>query len=652
MPLPDDWHADHVVPWVVSRRTNVHEMQALCPECNLRKGDSMQQVLAAWEDILAPTQAFSPREGHLRAYEWAACVGGPERIAIELVTGYGKTVVAYGLFEILRHRGLVDRMLVFVPGDEQRRQFVDDETKAKEMFSGARSRAWAITKEARDFTVIRRNEADVFVACYQQLSDRDQFFLDLTSQNAKWFVVLDEYHHLYEDGRWAKRQEAISAPFRSYMSATPERSDRKKTHATPATPIVSIGYQDAYREEAVRLVVCHNEHYQVHCEGPDGESLHFSTADLLQENVEDFQSFEVRRQLRYKRDYLDWMLLDPIQKLQQKQIMHPPLDGKIQHQMIVFAMSCKHADYVCGTIRELASYLNGNSLSCEWIGVGEGLDGRVKSDHENKAIIDRFRAGTLDVLVQVNKCGEGFSINTASVLVFLNLVKAQPFLFQQIGRGLRRNHNLAFEDDQCDIFVSADSPVAQLVQTMEVEALEVKEKGERDDGEDGDDPHGNLFDIPDITVIRSEHTYREVVTPGGMAIVLSEEDRAFAERWSIPPDELLRHNESRGRRSPVHTSPNDARRSKQERLEAIAGQVEKSVSMYVGNVIKLLRGCGRTIDKKLAGSLKQKIHGQWNRVSGMQHDAMLEDDFRRKHAWLQELNNQLKSTKGLPTWLS
>jgi 5-methylcytosine-specific restriction endonuclease McrA len=36
--LPDDWHADHVIPWSVTGRTNVHEMQPLCPPCNLRKG--------------------------------------------------------------------------------------------------------------------------------------------------------------------------------------------------------------------------------------------------------------------------------------------------------------------------------------------------------------------------------------------------------------------------------------------------------------------------------------------------------------------------------------------------------------------------------------------------------------------------------------
>jgi 5-methylcytosine-specific restriction endonuclease McrA len=36
--LPDNWHADHVMPWVINPQTNVHAMQALCPKCNLEKG--------------------------------------------------------------------------------------------------------------------------------------------------------------------------------------------------------------------------------------------------------------------------------------------------------------------------------------------------------------------------------------------------------------------------------------------------------------------------------------------------------------------------------------------------------------------------------------------------------------------------------------
>ena len=36
--LPWPWHADHIEAWVRTKETNVHDMQALCPACNLKKG--------------------------------------------------------------------------------------------------------------------------------------------------------------------------------------------------------------------------------------------------------------------------------------------------------------------------------------------------------------------------------------------------------------------------------------------------------------------------------------------------------------------------------------------------------------------------------------------------------------------------------------
>jgi 5-methylcytosine-specific restriction endonuclease McrA len=36
--LGDHWEADHIVPWRLTHRTNLHEMQALCRACNGAKG--------------------------------------------------------------------------------------------------------------------------------------------------------------------------------------------------------------------------------------------------------------------------------------------------------------------------------------------------------------------------------------------------------------------------------------------------------------------------------------------------------------------------------------------------------------------------------------------------------------------------------------
>jgi len=37
--LGEGWHADHIVPWSSVQSTNVFDMQALCPRCNLKKGN-------------------------------------------------------------------------------------------------------------------------------------------------------------------------------------------------------------------------------------------------------------------------------------------------------------------------------------------------------------------------------------------------------------------------------------------------------------------------------------------------------------------------------------------------------------------------------------------------------------------------------------
>jgi len=39
--LPEKWHAHHPYPWTLTRRTSLNEMQALCPDCNLKLGDRM-----------------------------------------------------------------------------------------------------------------------------------------------------------------------------------------------------------------------------------------------------------------------------------------------------------------------------------------------------------------------------------------------------------------------------------------------------------------------------------------------------------------------------------------------------------------------------------------------------------------------------------
>lgn len=120
--LPNDWHADHVIPWSVSKRTNVHEMQALCPSCNSKKSDQMKFDLEKMRPgqrraVLAITRRVTDGETHT---------------SIVLPTRYGKSDVIRIAALQLYADDVVSGAIVLSPGGDLRNQIVR-KGKVKEM---------------------------------------------------------------------------------------------------------------------------------------------------------------------------------------------------------------------------------------------------------------------------------------------------------------------------------------------------------------------------------------------------------------------------------------------------------------------------------------------------------------------------------------
>lgn len=77
--LPASWHADHVVPFVVSQSTNVHEMQALCQKCNLTKGSKTvesKKLRRHQSDMDAIGKEIAVVRKRFRAIAHIVCGGG------------------------------------------------------------------------------------------------------------------------------------------------------------------------------------------------------------------------------------------------------------------------------------------------------------------------------------------------------------------------------------------------------------------------------------------------------------------------------------------------------------------------------------------------------------------------------------------------
>ena len=120
-PLEDGWHADHIEPWSVTHRTNIFEMQALCPACNIRKGTKMTNDYGFSIDL---SQA---REGQREAIDTIVTNvrRGKKHTAIVLPPRVGKSDVARVSSVILMLEQRVSRAIILEPAARLRNQIVD-----------------------------------------------------------------------------------------------------------------------------------------------------------------------------------------------------------------------------------------------------------------------------------------------------------------------------------------------------------------------------------------------------------------------------------------------------------------------------------------------------------------------------------------------
>ena len=122
-PLQDGWHADHTVPYVVTGRTNLFEMDALCPRCNVAKGAAMPDSMAGAVQIDLEPMRPGVR-GAINAL-WGNVRAGKPTTGIVLPTRYGKSdVIKLGGLGLLLD-GLASYIVVLEPATILAQQILD-----------------------------------------------------------------------------------------------------------------------------------------------------------------------------------------------------------------------------------------------------------------------------------------------------------------------------------------------------------------------------------------------------------------------------------------------------------------------------------------------------------------------------------------------
>jgi superfamily II DNA or RNA helicase len=580
---------------------------------------------------------------------------GVSAINAQLPTGYGKTFTACCVYAALQQIGRVNRLLYIVPTTAQLSQFVTDG--AGDLVDAGVSGPLGVV----DVTYVgaialkhhRQDKAQVFATTIQALaSGRAWETIVQLMETGRWMVVIDEYHHYGIDKHWGRQVSKLNYVFRLALSATPYRPDDDGAFGPPD---VKVEYLRAVEEKAVKPLRLHSYVYRVDLIEADGGVVSYTTEQLAAEagsdSPEAIDKMVLDRKMRWSPKYVSPLVDRPIARMQRERIR-----TGYPFQVLVGAMSCAHAELVCGQLRAMFP-----ELRIDW--VGTGANGR--SDKDNAKIIAQFcppkRNGKrraedvkLDVLVHVGMAGEGLDSIYVSEVVHLNRASINNSNNQENGRAARY-----LPDVIGYINVDSSSPYAPYIGESVMKLMDdpLAEPGNEEDAERDpeldpdqwpdipDEPTIQIIDMECIRVDDGEvmRFGQEMLRSGGA----SELDiAAVFENPSHP-------NHDRWLRIAEH-GYREMRKREAEQFNAMAevAQWEEAVKSYVstltGQIVKRVQATGVRIEKSFVGDLKKRINTQKARALGpLERDL---DVLKRHWHWLKNLEADLRKGEA-PTWL-
>jgi superfamily II DNA or RNA helicase len=208
--LQPGWHADHITPYSAGGVTNVINGQALCPDCNLKKGSNVTD----------------PRIWQRRATDlFYALPSGEKDFLVSATPGAGKTWFALDLASDLLAQRTIQRVIVVVPTDGLREQWAEE--------AGKRGLSLKPVAEGGDY---KKAGYQGCVVTYQQLLGVGAGLMENATQRPT-LVILDEIHHAGDNKSWgeALRRASGQARYRLALTGTPWRRDNR-------SPIPFVNY--------------------------------------------------------------------------------------------------------------------------------------------------------------------------------------------------------------------------------------------------------------------------------------------------------------------------------------------------------------------------------------------------------------------------
>lgn len=389
--LEPGWHGDHVKPYSAGGPTDVINGQALCPDCNLKKGNRHME-LRPWQE--AALDLF---------------LGNRDDFLAVATPGAGKTTFAIVAAQRLIDRGLISRIIVVVPTAHLRKQWAG--AAARHGVQLDHDYANGAGNLARDY--------DGTVVTYATVASQPLLWRKLATQ-APTLVILDEVHHAgdAEHLSWGRALQEAFAPAtrRLLLSGTPFRSDKQRIpfiryDGTECVPSYNYDYGMALQDGSVVRPVS----FPV----LDGD-MRWSSAGVVSQALLSEAGDDQAKALLAAYDpsgsWIPSVLRQADADLTQaREEMHDAAG-------LVVASSQSNARRYADLLHQIT---------------GEPAVVAVSDDPEASKAIERFGKGTTRWIVAVQMVAEGVDIPRLAIGVYASRITTQMFFRQVVGRFVR-----------------------------------------------------------------------------------------------------------------------------------------------------------------------------------------------------------------------
>lgn len=452
--LEPGWHADHVEPHSRGGRTDVINGQALCPQCNLKKGARVSELRQWQQEALRKFDAN--RQDFL-------AVATP---------GAGKTMLAVAAYKSMIESGEIDRLIVVVPTAHLRRQWA---------VAAARLGVQLDSRFTNGVGALAK-DYDGPVVTYASVAS-EPLLWRRQSTSARALVVLDEIHHAGEDEnlKWgpALKQAFEGATRRLLLSGTPFRSDGA------AIPFVR------YDESGLCVA---------------GIEYGYREALLDRDVVRPIEFPVLDGRMRWR---LNKVELETELSTADDATMAAALSVAIDPDGDWIPSVLRRADEELTRVRETMPDAGGlviaadQPLARRYGSILRGITGEPSAvattdELDASGIIERFASGNSRWIVAVQMVSEGVDIPRLAVGVYASRTRTKMFFRQVVGRFVRMRNDT--DETYASLLIPAIEPLVRFAREIEETANEVlREQSEAKDGGERERPEVSLFDLIEST---------------------------------------------------------------------------------------------------------------------------------------------------------